>query len=317
MVEGTIEPERAWEFAPAPAQAAPGVLSMLGYRTPALPEAVHLGLPSATVTFIVGLDEGVRAAPDAASLAAARPAPVILGGLHLAASHVRQRPGQAGVQLALHPLAVRSLFGIPCAELGVDDYDGLALVGPRGRELHERLADTAAPWPEAFALIGAHLRERHRDPRLRSELVRAWHLLAASRGRARVEQVAHRVGLSPRHLGTLFRREVGRSPKTVACLMRFDHARARIAAAVRRSGRADLAGVAAAAGYTDQAHLSREFRRFAGVPPAAWAAREFRNVQDTPPVGGGAWGHEHTEQHEPEQHRRRRPAAPVGDPASA
>ncbi|WP_306367505.1 AraC family transcriptional regulator [Nocardiopsis sp. CC223A] len=303
------EPERAWEFAAAPTGTAPGVVSMVGYRTPAVAEPVHLGLPSATVTFIVGLDEGVRAAPDAPSLATARPAPVILGGLHLRASHVHQQAGQAGVQLALHPLAVRSLFGVPCADLGVDDYDGLALAGPRGRELHERLTDTAA-WPEAFALIGAHLRERYRDRRPRPELVRAWRLLELSRGRARVGEVARGVDLSPRHLGTLFHREVGRSPKTVASLMRFDHARRRIAAHVHRDGRTDLAHVAAATGYTDQAHLTREFRRFTGLPPAAWAARELRNVQDTPPAGGGAWDHEHAEQHH-------RPAAPVGDPPGA
>lgn len=308
------EPERAWEFAAAPTGTAPGVVSMLGYRALAVPEAVHLGLPSATVTFIVGLDEGVRAAPDARSLATARHAPLILGGLHLAASHVHQRSGQAGVQLALHPLAVRSLFGIPCAELGVQDYDGSALVGPRGRELHERLTGTST-WEEAFTLIGDHLNARYRDRRPRPELVRAWHLLAASRGRARVAEVAREVGLSSRHLGTLFHREVGRSPKTVASLMRFDHARRRITAQIGRSGRADLAGAAAAAGYTDQAHLSREFSRFAGLPPAAWAAREFRNLQDIGPGGGGAWDHEHAELHHPEH--RDRPAAPVGDPAGA
>ncbi|MEU0490037.1 helix-turn-helix domain-containing protein [Nocardiopsis sp. NPDC006139] len=308
------EPERAWEFATAPAGTAPGVVSMVGYRALAVPEAVHLGLPSATVTFIVCLDEGVRAAPDARSLATARPAPVLLGGLHLSASHVRQQPGQAGVQLALHPLAVRSLFGVPCAELGVEDYDGLALTGPRGRELHERLTATST-WQDGFALIADHLRDRYRDRRPRPELVRAWRLLEESGGRARVEDIARQVGLTPRHLGTLFHREVGRPPKTVARLMRFDHARCRIAAGIRRNGHADLAGAAAAAGYTDQAHLSREFGRFAGLPPAAWAAREFRNVQDTAPGPGGAWDHEHTRHHHPGH--RGPAAARMGDPAGA
>ena len=42
----------------------------------------------------------------------------------------------------------------------------------------------------------------------------------------------------------------------------------------------DLAGVAAATGYYDQAHMTREFIRFAGVPPRAWLVEEFRNLQD-------------------------------------
>jgi AraC-like DNA-binding protein len=44
----------------------------------------------------------------------------------------------------------------------------------------------------------------------------------------------------------------------------------------------DLAGVAAATGYYDQAHLCREFVRFAGAPPRAWLAEEFQNIQDRP-----------------------------------
>lgn len=69
------------------------------------------------LTFIVSLDDGVEAADTATALPAARPTPLILGGLHLRASHVRQRRGQAGVQLAVHPLASRALFGLPSAEL--------------------------------------------------------------------------------------------------------------------------------------------------------------------------------------------------------
>jgi len=38
-------------------------------------------------------------------------------------------------------------------------------------------------------------------------------------------------------------------------------------------------------GYFDQAHLAREFRALAGLPPSQWLAEEFRNVQ------GGDPGH--------------------------
>ncbi|HET9875253.1 MAG TPA: hypothetical protein VFQ37_05735, partial [Mycobacterium sp.] len=47
----------------------------------------------------------------------------------------------------------------------------------------------------------------------------------------------------------------------------------------------DLAGIAADTGYCDQAHLTREFVRFAGVPPRAWLAEEFHSIHE------GAYAH--------------------------
>lgn len=282
------EMQRSWEFVVAPPRSAPGVTSMVGYRALDVPETVHRCMPSSTLTFIVSLDDGVEAAASAEALPDARPNPLILGGLHLQASHVRQRRGQAGVQLAVHPLASRLLFGVPSAELPVTGYDGGQVLGRHAAELPERAA-AARQWPEVFATVSAFLTDagRRRDGvTVRPEVAHAWHLLQRTRGRIPVGQLADRVGLSARHLTALFRREVGRSPKTVSRLMRFEHATTRIAASVRRHRRVDLAAVAADTGYCDQAHLTREFVRFTGVPPGTWLAEEFRNIQD----GGHSFG---------------------------
>lgn len=284
----------SWEFATAPARCAPGIVSMVGYRAFDVPDRVHRGLPSSLLTFIVALDDGVRAAPTVAELPDARPAPVVLGGLHVAASQVRQQPGQAGIQMAVHPLAARALFGLPSAELSVTDFDATAVLGRRVVELRDRLAE-APGWREAFALTARHLIGVHgsrRTPSVRPDLAYAWHLLETSRGRMPVAAVADRVGLSARHLATLFEREVGRTPKTVAMLMRFEYASAAIARAARGPGRLDLAGIAATAGYCDQAHLSRDFVRFTGVPPRVWLAEEFGNIQDGGHSGRSEWSHD-------------------------
>lgn len=276
------EQPRAWEFVTAPPRCAPGAVSMVGYRALHNPGVVHRGMPSPTLTFIVSLDEGVQAAATPEGLRVARPNPVLLGGLQVQAAHVRQHRGQAGVQLAVHSLAARRLFGVPSAELGAIDFDAGRLLGRRAAELHERVAE-ARHWPDAFAVIAEGLRDawRRRDgATVRPDVARAWQLLETSRGRLPVSLVAERIGVSPRHLTTLFRQEVGRSPKTVAMLMRFRHATVRIADSARRCGSVDLAAVAADAGYSDQAHLTPEFTRFAGAPPRRWLAEEFRNIQD-------------------------------------
>ncbi|WP_046322187.1 helix-turn-helix domain-containing protein [Mycobacterium sp. UM_Kg1] len=266
---------------------------MVGYRAFDVPDGVHRGMPSSTLTFIVSLDEGVRAAASLDALASAPPAPVLLGGLHTHAARVAQTSGQAGVQLAVHPLASRALFGVPAAELSVSDFDGAPVLGRPVLRLHEQLA-AGRSWPEVFGVVSGYLAEqyRRRDAAVRPELIFAWQLLARSRGRMPVARVAERSGISQRHLASLFRREVGHGPKAVAMLMRFEYATARLADEARRHGRVDLAGVAAAAGYADQAHLTREFVRYAGVAPGAWLAEEFQNIQDGGHLQRSQWGHD-------------------------
>jgi AraC-like DNA-binding protein len=246
------------------------------------------------LTFIVSLDDGVEAADTPDALPDACPNPLILGGLHVHASHVRQRRGQAGIQLAVHPLASRALFGLPSAELSVSDFDGATMLGRRAMALRDRVAETHR-WPDAFTLVSEYLvnaRRRRDGVTVRPEVVYAWRLPERAQGRLAVSVMADRVGVSERHLTTLFRREVGRSPKTVAMLMRFEHATAAISESLRRRGRVDLAAVAADTGYYDQAHLSREFVRFAGVPPRRWLTEEFRNIQDGGHSFGSHWEHD-------------------------
>jgi AraC-like DNA-binding protein len=66
---------------------------------------------------------------------------------------------------------------------------------------------------------------------------------------------------------------VGYGPKTLQRVLRFRRFVAQIDAAAGnpRAGAGDLATIAARAGYADQAHLTRECRRLAGLTPAALA----------------------------------------------
>ena len=252
-------------------------------------------MPSSTLTFIVSLDEGVEAAGTAEALPSARPNPLVLGGLHVQAAHVRQRRGQAGVQLAVHPLAARALFGVPSAELNCAEYDAAAVLGRGGTRLRHQVSE-ARRWGDAFGCVAEYLSDawRRRDGlAVRPEVAHAWRLLQLSGGRASVGAVADRVGVTGRHLTTLFQQEVGRSPKTVAMLMRFERATAHIADSVRRYGTVDLAAVATNTGYSDQAHLTREFTRFAGAPPRRWIAEEFRNIQDGGHAANADCGHDY------------------------
>lgn len=82
-------------------------------------------------------------------------------------------------------------------------------------------------------------------------------------GAIRVADLAEAVGCGQRHLVAGFRAQIGVTPKRAARVLRYERA-------ARLLARGDLpvVQVAAMCGYADQAHLTREFTRFAGLTPA-------------------------------------------------
>ncbi len=81
----------------------------------------------------------------------------------------------------------------------------------------------------------------------------------------RVDELAARSGRSVRSLQRLFRDHVGIGPKWVIRRFRLHEAAERVYRGL------DLATLAAELGYTDQAHLTRDFTAAVGMPPAAYA----------------------------------------------
>ena len=107
----------------------------------------------------------------------------------------------------------------------------------------------------------------------------AYRLLAAGAppGRELIPWLAEELALSERTLRRRFGEAFGYGPKTLDRILRFQ----RFLALLRGDGPRSLAGLAAAAGYADQAHLTRESRRLAGATPGEIAAL----LADKPPVG--------------------------------
>ena len=82
----------------------------------------------------------------------------------------------------------------------------------------------------------------------------------------RVDELAREAGLSPAHFARAFRESVGQAPHQYLLARRLEHARRLLDAP-----RATLSDVALRAGFADQAHLTRLFRRAYGVTPGAVA----------------------------------------------
>ena len=87
----------------------------------------------------------------------------------------------------------------------------------------------------------------------------------------RVDGFARDHGLTVRRLQRLFLTHVGVDPKWVIRRYRLHEAIERAA-----GGTPDWAGLAAELGYSDQAHLVRDFTAVTGVSPGAYAHADRR-----------------------------------------
>lgn len=99
---------------------------------------------------------------------------------------------------------------------------------------------------------------------------------------ARVTELGPMLGLGERQLRRRFTAAVGYGPKTLQRVLRFQYAIRRLSTCGRAP--VDLATLALEAGYADQAHLTRETRELAGMPPTALA----RLLGDDEAVDGDA-----------------------------
>ena len=283
----------------------PYVAWYAGYRQRGLAPAVHRGLPSSFLTLIVTLDEplSMLAHPDPGQPPGEFA--TLLGGLHSTPALITHDGAQSGIQVALRPLGTRALLGLPAGELADIDVPAESVLGGACAELRERIL--AAPgWDDRFAVLDATLLRllglqpgaqeggRPGEPSgVAPEVGWTWRQLLRTGGAVRVSDLAAQTGWSARYLTSRFRTEVGLTPKAAARVIRFSRARRLLAQAATQPSTPGrhlrLADLAAECGYFDQAHLAREFRSLAGLPPSRWLAEEFRNVQDPRWLSEATW----------------------------
>jgi AraC-like DNA-binding protein len=249
----------------------------VGYRYAGAPPGVHVGLPSGVLTLVVPFAE--RLVLSGGGLARPTPFDGVLSGLATAPTLVHHEGRQHGLQLSLTPAGARAILGLPAAELAERSVELEAVVGRVARSLGEEL-EGYATWPERFAAVERVVRglvRRHdRLAGAQPEVGEAWRLIRRGRGLTPVATVAADVGWSTRHLEERFRGEYGITPKAAVRLTRFERS-----VAGARDPRRRLADVAAECGYADQAHLAREWRDLAGLPPSRWRVEDdLAFVQD-------------------------------------
>jgi AraC-like DNA-binding protein len=187
----------------------------------------------------------------------------VVAGPDTGPAPVTRRPGATVVGVRFHPGAGAAILGLPAEELRDLRVPLAELWGDGGRRLEEGLDARTAP-EERLELMEAELRRRA------AAAGRPDRLVARAVARLRrpdpppIRRLAGELGISERQLRRRFRFAVGYGPKTLARVLRFQRM---LSLARGGVGRGDLAPLALAAGFADQAHMTAECTRLAGLSP--------------------------------------------------
>jgi AraC-like DNA-binding protein len=228
----------------------------MAYRELAAPpELAHL---LRCVWVRTGTSEEALVLPDGCLDVVVRDGHAVVAGADTGPVPVRLAPGEVVTGVRFAPGVAGRALGVPADELRDRRVALEQLWGRAGREVGER----AGVDPVALArALAPRLAPAAPDPRVRAAVLR---LVRAPD--TPVPALAAAVELGERQLRRAFGAAIGYGPKTFGRVMRF-----RVAIALVRAGE-PLASAALAAGYADQAHMTREIAALAGRTPGALAA---------------------------------------------
>lgn len=167
---------------------------------------------------------------------------------------IRFRPGWGALCLGLNASEIRdsALVGSETMPV-IGTLAGPLLQATNANELKCRLID-----------IAQILVDRLPQSMPQARAIESIEMLVRSGGRRSVASLAHDTGTSVRTLHRDFTSVVGLSVKSFASILRFQHTMRLL----RSQPSMALAELACVGGYSDQSHMTREFRYLGGFTPA-------------------------------------------------
>ncbi len=163
------------------------------------------------------------------------------------------------------PWTVFDLLGLPSDNGGVRIFEHpIARLQPALNKCIE-----AGRIDDALARLKQYFLDARSGVAVDSMLYKAGFAMREANGALPVSQVAAAAHATVRTLERNFRQSSGYTVKDVSGLMRFEQVRNRL----WLYPETNLAGLAHELGYTDQSHLSREFKRYSSTTPAVFARK--------------------------------------------
>lgn len=175
------------------------------------------------------------------------------------------------IAIRCFPWTVFDLLGLPSGKDSVHVFEHpIARLQPALNDLVQ-----AAKIDEALAYLKQYLLNERSHIATDSMLFKAGVAMTKANGTMPVSEVAAAAHATVRTLERNFKQSSGHTVKDVSALIRFEQVRNHL----WLYPDANLAGLAHEFGYTDQSHLSREFKRYSGTTPAAFARKTKKRKQ--------------------------------------
>lgn len=169
------------------------------------------------------------------------------------------------IAIRCFPWTVFDLLGLPSGKEGVHIFEHPIA------QLQSTLSECiqAGRIADAITLVTQYFLQARSQVAMDSMLFKAGVAMMKANGTMPVSEVAAAAHATVRTLERKFKQSSGHTVKDVSGLMRFEQARNQL----WTYPDTNLAGLAHDLGYTDQSHLSREFKRYSGTTPAAFARK--------------------------------------------
>jgi AraC-like DNA-binding protein len=199
----------------------------------------------------------------------------------------RLAPGTRITGARCRPGMAASLLGVPASELRNASMP-LEDVAGRKKSLPFRRVSDAESLEGKVAGMEAAVLECLANVPVGGKATGAAIEWMARNPRSRVEEIGRRLGLSNRQLLRRFEWDVGYGPKLLQSVLRFQ----RLLRLSEKAGvQGSLARLSAQTEYADQAHMTREVRRFSGQAPGALlptarCALRLSRLMENPPSAG-------------------------------
>lgn len=169
------------------------------------------------------------------------------------------------------PWTVFDLLNLPSGK------DGVRILEHPIAQLHAELNNLIhiGNINDTIALVKQYFLNARSHIAVDSMLYKAGVAMLKANGSIPVSQVASAAHATVRTLERNFKQSSGHTVKNVSALMRFEQVRNQL----WLYPDTNIAGLAHELGYTDQPHLSREFKRYSGTTPAAFARKAKKAKQ--------------------------------------
>lgn len=175
--------------------------------------------------------------------------------------------------VVLQPSGIHALTGIPATAFQNQVVGLTDLWGRDAAVLEEQVCQAGSP-AQSIAFIETFLTGRLQNTRPLHPLVTAAvQQLKLQQGATGVQTLCRQLGIGERQLERLFGQYIGLSPKQFASLVKLQHT---LKLLQNKAGTEQLTGITYAAGYYDQAHFIREFKKQAGMLPSQYLEQTQR-----------------------------------------